>query len=69
MPKELHGTPGTGRVGSTPLRAGAQTANASAHSDAGRASQLFLHPLSPGLLVKCIEYDDDRHSKNAPFGW
>ena len=39
---------GNGRAGSIPLRAGAQTANASAHSDAGRASQPFLHPLSPG---------------------
>ncbi len=48
MPKELHGTNGTGRAGSTPLRAGAQMANASAHSDAGRASHLFLHLLSPG---------------------
>ena len=40
---------GIGRAGSTPLLAGAQMANASAQSDAGRASHMFLHPLSPGL--------------------
>lgn len=39
---------GIGRAGSTPLLACAQMANASAYSDAGRASHLFLHPLSPG---------------------
>lgn len=38
---------GIGRAGSTPLLACAQMANASAQSDAGRASHLFLHPLSP----------------------
>lgn len=46
----LHKT-GIGRAGSTPLLACAQTANASAHSDAGRASHLFLHPLSPGRQI------------------
>ncbi len=52
MPKELHGSKtGTGRAGSIPLRAGAQMANVSAHSDTGRTSHLFLHPLSPGPLT------------------
>ena len=40
---------GIGRAGSTPLLACAQMANASTQSDAGRASHLFLQPLSPGF--------------------
>ena len=47
----------TGRAGSTPLHAGAHMANASAHSDAGRAVHVSS-PLSPGSDWKDITMTD-----------
>lgn len=47
----LHHPSGVNRAGSTPLLAGAQTANASAHSDAGRVPGCFF-PLVAGADIR-----------------